>query len=291
MKILVTGATGRVGRAIAIHLMHHHEVVGLDRAPSSTADFVGDLRDEALLRQALADVDVIVHAGALHAPHVGRVSDEEFESINVDATLRLATLAVELGVKRFVFTSTTALYGKASTPEGRSGWVDETLTPKPRTIYHRTKLAAEQGLEALSTRHDLPVTVLRMSRCFPEPADWMAVYRLTRGIDARDVALAHRLAIETNLPGFERFIVSGKTPFQSKDSDTLYGGARELIRLKCPKLATEFERRGWHLPETLDRVYDSSKAQRLLGWQPQHGWESVLQMLDEEVSEVLPVRA
>ena len=52
-----------------------------------------------------------------------------------------------------------------------------------------------------------------MSRCFPEPADLMAVFRLTRGIDARDVANAHLCSVEKRLSGFNRFIISGATPF------------------------------------------------------------------------------
>ena len=86
MKILVTGSSGRIGRAIYVRLVLEHEVVGLDRSPSSTADFVGDLTNVALLRQALRGVDAIGHTAALHAPHVGLVSDAEFERVNVQGT-------------------------------------------------------------------------------------------------------------------------------------------------------------------------------------------------------------
>lgn len=78
MKILVTGTAGRVGRAIYIHLMKEHEVVGIDRTPCSTADVVGDIRDTALLAEALEGVEVIIHTAALHAPHVGLVPGDEF---------------------------------------------------------------------------------------------------------------------------------------------------------------------------------------------------------------------
>lgn len=192
MKILVTGTAGRVGRAIYIHLMKEHEVVGIDRTPCSTADVVGDIRDTALLAEALEGVEVIIHTAALHAPHVGLVPGDEFEEINIKATEQLALMGVKKGIKHFVFTSTTALYGFASTPAGRAGWVDETVMPRPKTIYHHSKIKAEQLLENISSSFDLPVTVLQMSRCFPEPVNLMAVYRLTRGIDARDeIGRAH----------------------------------------------------------------------------------------------------
>ncbi|MEL7478327.1 MAG: NAD-dependent epimerase/dehydratase family protein, partial [Pseudomonadota bacterium] len=64
MKVLVTGSAGRVGRAIYIKLMRTHQVVGLDKTPCSTADYVGDIRDKALIQQALEGVDVIIHTAA-----------------------------------------------------------------------------------------------------------------------------------------------------------------------------------------------------------------------------------
>lgn len=289
MRILITGAAGRVGRSIYVKLMADYSVVGLDRTPASSADVVGDIRDHGVVDSALGGVDVIVHAAALHAPHVGICSDREFEEINVAATETLMREGLRRGVRHFVFTSTTALYGWASTPEGIAGWVDESIAPKPKTIYHRTKIAAERRLEELSRDSGVPVTVLQMSRCFPEPADLMAVYRLNRGVDARDVATGHALAIEKRLSGFRRFILSAATPFKRECCQELYQDGASAIRKYAPQLASEFDRRGWTLPTRIDRVYDSSAAQRELDWQPKHGFESVLRMLDDEIAEVLPV--
>ncbi|MCK8138028.1 NAD(P)-dependent oxidoreductase, partial [Pseudoalteromonas sp. 2CM28B] len=58
---------------------------------------------------------------------------------------------------------------------------------------------------------------------------------------------------------------------------------------KCPEIALAFKQRGWQLPQSLDRVYDSSFAREKLGWSPIHGFESVLEMLDTETAEVLPI--
>ena len=111
MKVLVTGSTGRVGRAIYVRLCPAHEVVGLDLAPSSTADIVASLQDDRAVEAALRGVDAVIHVAALHAPQVGHRSDGDFEAINVQGTDRLARHAIDAGVRRFVFTSTTALYG------------------------------------------------------------------------------------------------------------------------------------------------------------------------------------
>ncbi|EPO5825790.1 NAD-dependent epimerase/dehydratase family protein, partial [Vibrio cholerae] len=289
MRILVTGSAGRVGRAIYIKLMRTHDVVGIDKTPCSTADYIGDIRDSTLIDGVLKNIDVIVHTAALHAPHVGLVPDSEFTSINVDATEKLALAGVKAGVKHFIFTSTTALYGYASTPKSIAGWIDEEVTPQPKSIYHKSKIAAETKLEEISNLFQFPVTVLQMSRCFPEPADLMAVFRLTRGIDARDVANAHLCAVEKRLSGFNRFIISGATPFHFSDCKALYTDAGAVIKRKCPEIALAFQQRSWQLPQSLDRVYDSSSAHEKLGWSPIHGFESVLEMLDTETAEVLPV--
>lgn len=288
MKVLVTGATGRIGRAIWVRLALDHDVSGLDRAPSSTAAFVGDLADEALLDRALEGVDAVVHAAALHAPQVGLVPDAEFERINVDGTRRLLLAAQRHGVRHLVYTSTTALYGDAATPPGRAGWVTEQTVPQPRTIYHRSKLAAERLLTEAAERGGPALTVLRMSRCFPEPAPLMAAYRLHRGVDARDVADAHTLALAVGPAAAGVFVVSGATPFEPVDAEALSADAPSVLRQRAPALAEAFERRGWPLPTSIDRVYCPARAQAVLGWRPRHGFDEVLRQLDEVSAEVLP---
>lgn len=289
MKVLVTGSAGRVGRAIYIKLMKQHQVVGLDLTPCSTVDFVGDLSDNALIERALEGVDTIVHTAALHAPHVGLAEDDEFERVNVKASVQIALQGIKQGVKHIVYTSTTALYGAASTPPDKAGWIDEAVTPEPKTVYHRSKLAAENQLADIATLFNIPLTILRMSRCFPEPVDLMTAYRLTRGIDARDVASAHALAVAQRLSGVRRYIISGATPFRQSDCAALLRQAPKIIIERAPSLAAAFEQRHWPLPHSLDRVYDSALAQKELGWQPIHGFASVLALFDDELAEVLPV--
>lgn len=289
MRVLVTGAAGRIGHAVCARLRDAHEVIGLDRLPSPTTQLLGDVGDAALLAQALRNVDAVVHTAALHAPQVGQASDAEFERVNVQATATLLRTALAAGVRRIVYTSTTALYGAASTQPGAAVWVDEALVPQPRTVYHRSKLAAEALLAHAAAQHgDLAVTVLRMSRCFAEPAPLMAAYRLHRGVDARDVADAHALALQASEPGLRCFVISGATPFELEDLPSLYVDAPAVLRRRAPALVQAFHRRGWALPTSIDRVYCARHAQRVLGWQPQHGFEQVLTALDRGSAEVLP---
>ncbi len=292
MKIVITGAAGRIGREIHARLAARHDVVGLDRVPAPTVRVVCDLLDSGAVRAALVGADAVIHTAALHAPHVGRESDAEFRRVNVEGTRALAGQAIAVGVSRFVHTSTTALYG-AAVPEaagaGLAAWIDEHTAPRPVTIYHETKLQAEQLLQSYGRAGALVVTILRMSRCFPEPATRMATYRLHRGIDARDVATAHERAVETFTTGGARmFVISATTPFLPEDCEALARDAPAVLRRRAPALVQAFARRAWLLPRTIDRVYDSREAARALRWRPIYGYDEVLNKLDARSDEVLP---
>lgn len=278
MKIVVTGSSGRIGRAIFAALMPDHDVVGIDRIPFATTRLIGDFATPSLLKKAMQGADIVIHTAALHAPHVGVAPDSEFERINVAGTQMLADAAAESEVRRIVFTSTTALYGRAVAGNGCT-WISEETPPQPVNVYHRTKLAAEALLEKVATRQ-LSVRVLRMSRCFPERADLMAVYRLHRGIDARDVADAHKLALSNEGPVFQRFIVSGATPFRLSDCTLLGEAATEILEKRVPRLTKAFHQRGWRLPQRVDRVYAPTAAEEGLGWRTRLGFEEVLAQLD-----------
>ncbi|MFK3779178.1 NAD-dependent epimerase/dehydratase family protein [Agrobacterium sp. NPDC089420] len=288
MRIVLTGSSGRVGRAIFSALAGRHDVTGIDRSPFSTTHIVGDFVDEALLRSAFEQADAVIHAAALHAPHVGIVADAEFQRINVEGTRMVAQAAMAAGVPRLVFTSTTALYGHAVSA-GSCTFIDEETPPRPKSIYHRTKLEAEQMLEGMAGPH-LAVRVLRMSRSFPEPADVMAAYRLHRGVDIRDVADAHVLALTNAGDDFQRYIISASTPFSPDDCDSLARDAASVLR-RTPALVEAFAQRGWALPATIDRIYSPTRAAERLGWTSRFGFGEVLAQLDRHSLEVLPVGA
>jgi nucleoside-diphosphate-sugar epimerase len=166
--------------------------------------------------------------------------------------------------------------------------VDEQLRPEPESIYHRTKLAAEALLKQAATEK-LKIRILRMSRCFPEAADRMAAYRLHRGIDARDVAKAHKLAVCDDGPVFACHLISGATPFEPEDCQELAIDAGAVIERRAPHLAQVFRERGWDLPASIDRVYSSRAFCVQFDWNAQHGYEEVLAQHDRESLEVLPV--
>jgi len=290
MKIVVTGTAGRIGRAIHFNLCRDHQVVGIDRALSSATSHVGNINNYDFLASALEGANAVIHTAAHHAPHVGIVDDDEFVNTNIMGTKTVVRAMREHGIRILVFTSTTALYGHASRNPDSAVWLDEHSEPLPKSIYHRTKLATEAYLESEAS-DDLRVTTLRMSRCFPEPAPLMAAYRLHRGVDARDVAEGHRLALQLGGEHYRKFILSGTTPFEPSDCELLKTDTASVLQLRCPSLCRLFAERNWALPKSVDRVYDSSQAQSVLGWAPKFGFEDVPKLLDAGICEVLPAEA
>lgn len=273
MRILVTGAAGLIGSEVASRLAGDHDVVGLDLKPGSQVKLIGDCYEVGEWRQQLGRLDAVVHTAALHVPHVGFRSDAEFRRTNVEATSRLLDLAADADASHFVLTSTTSLYGDALDSGDAAVWVDEQLEPRPRDIYDETKLEAEQLVA--SAGNALTVTSLRMSRCFPEPADVMAWYRLYRGVDRRDVAEAHSLALERQGPP-ATYVISSATPFQHEDTAELRAHAPMVIECRCPGLIDRMHALGWQAPQSIGRVYDCGIAIRDLGYRPRFGIEACL---------------
>jgi UDP-glucose 4-epimerase len=274
MKILLTGSSGRVGTAVATLLAADHEITGLDLGPGTFTTVHGDVSDSALINAVCQQQDAVIHTAALHAPHVGHASDDDFRRINVHGTQNLLDACRRHAVPRFVFTSSTSVYGDALVPGKQAVWVDETLTPQPRDIYDETKRAAENACRSAAA-DGLRCTVLRMSRSFPEAERLMALYRLYRGVDLRDVAQAHALALGSNTPGFRCYVISAPTPFQPSDCVQLLHDAAAVINRYFPWSPAAFARRGWLLPQAIDRVYAIDHAVAELGYRPRFGFETL----------------
>ncbi|MGQ0384204.1 MAG: NAD-dependent epimerase/dehydratase family protein [Gammaproteobacteria bacterium] len=270
----MTGASGRIGGTVAARLSLSHPVIGFDLRPGPMTQFTGDVCDTARVAGLLAGVDGVVHTASLHVPDLASKSAADFRRVNVEATRRLLDACIEAGVRRFVYTSTTSLYGEAMVPRDAAVWVTESLPPRPRDIYDETKLAAEEACRAAG-QAGLACVALRMSRCFAEAPSLVAGYRLHRGVDAEDVAQAHELALSAPVAGFAAYNVSAPTPFLESDCPALLADAPAVIAVRVPWAAAEFARRGWDLPRCIDRIYVVAKAITGLGYRPVHDFASL----------------
>jgi len=168
MKILVTGASGFIGSALAQYLSSagRFEVIGMVRSkklPVSCPEIeyrLGEISSCNKLQIDLADIDVIVHAaGRAHIVNDLSLNPiEDFRRINTSGTLDLARLAVNSGVKRFIFLSSIKVNGNF-TDLGSPFSVDS--MEKPIDAYGISKYEAEVGLGKISHSTDMEITIIR----------------------------------------------------------------------------------------------------------------------------------
>jgi nucleoside-diphosphate-sugar epimerase len=201
---------------------------------------------------------------------------EAFTTTNIDGTLHLLEACVAHGIRKFLYTSTTSIYGHAMAHSRQAVWVDEALPPDPRDIYDITKLTAELLCRDFFEKEGVQATVLRVSRFLPEPRNTVAVHRLYRGLDERDGAQAHLRALEKDFDRFEVFNVSARSPFGKADLEGLKTDPKEVIKKYYPDAEQVFAARQWTFPQAIDRVYAVDKAERLLGYAPQYNFREYL---------------
>jgi len=160
-RVLVTGCQGYIGTVLVPYLIQRDfDVVGLDAGWFATSTLgshhdlcqvrSGDLRD--LLLEQLDGMDAVVHLAALSNDPLGNLDPQLTFDINHLATVRLATLARQAGIGRFVFSSSCSTYGKAG-----DEFLDESAEFHPVTAYGESKVRAERDLATLVSDDFCPV--------------------------------------------------------------------------------------------------------------------------------------
>lgn len=169
MKIVVTGTEGYLGCLVGNELLREgHEVLGIDtgfykagwlyNGLDHTPDtLVKDVRDVTV--EDLAGADAVVHMAELSNDPLGQLSPTITSEVNHQGSLRLATIAKQAGVQRFVYMSSCSVYGVAD------GEVDETSPTNPQTAYAECKALVERDVTLLAD-DDFSPTFMRNATAF-----------------------------------------------------------------------------------------------------------------------------
>ena len=301
MKVLVTGATGRVGQLLVPMLLEQgHEVRTIQRGlTSSNAPWVskvevitGAVSDRAVVDKAMKGIDVVCHLAALMPPH----TDDELLSANLIGTYNiLESIKETQPTARLVHVSTDAIYGTGQSKRTYSKAISEDVVPEPTNFYGISKVLCEDLVSHGARQLGISYVMLRFSWVFaaseildlfsiPMWADFMSPEQraATAGsdaipvileedgspfsehvVDSRDAARACLLAINSKVSG-EIFNVCGPDSFKYVDVSSSVAEKLGRTLVEVP------------LPDFHSYTFDISKAQKLLNFTPEHSIQSVL---------------
>ena len=277
MRIAVTGASGKLGRAVVQRLLdsgnkvHGLDVVG-ERGPGFTrVDFTdyGQTVDALFgINDRHDGLDAVVHLAA--APAGGILPDSETFHNNMSATFNVFQGARRAGIKTIVYASSETVLGIPFETPPPYIPVDEDYDTRPESIYSVTKHLEEQLAQKL-VRWDpeLSIAALRFSNVM-DVADYAPFrsfdanaatrkWNLWGYIDARDGAQAVERALTLAKPGFEAYIIAASDTVMSRSSTSL---AAEVF--PSTRVTREL---GEH-----ESLLSIDKARRELGFVPEHSW-------------------
>jgi nucleoside-diphosphate-sugar epimerase len=278
--VIVTGGSGKLGRAVLADLVAHgHNVLNIDQhvPKQAVAPTVRvDLRDHGEVVAAMRGVDehagpfdAVVHLAAIPAP--GLFANARTFANNVPATYNVFESARVLGIKNVVFASSETVLGLPFATPPPYAPIDEEYDPRPETAYSLGKVL-DEAMARQFARWDpaLKIIGLRLSNVM-DVEDYKAFpsfnadaqkrkWNLWSYIDGRDGAQAVRKALEARFTGFEAFIIANADTVMSRDNASLMAEVFPGVPLRTvPANAT---------------LLSIDKAKRMLGYAPEHSWRN-----------------
>jgi nucleoside-diphosphate-sugar epimerase len=275
MKICVTGASGRAGRAVVKDLMAHgHQVTSVDLVMPVPDDldepfiFKADLTDYGQAVEVLQGVEAVVHLANIPAPdiHTPAVTFHQ----NMTMNYNVFTAAAHLKLSRVVWASSETTLGLPFDEPPRYAPIDEDHYPVPTTSYALSKVASETIATHIAQWSGIPFVALRFSNIlgpkeytedFPKAQANPAArkWNLWGYIDERDAAAACRLALTADISGSESFIIAAADTVMARPSAELLAEVYPGVKLTRD------------VPGT-DTLLAIDRARRVLGFEPQHSW-------------------
>ena len=203
MKIIVTGASGFIGKEIVAELQKENfEIIrlvspkseaksdNLEEALTKKSTFFVDISDYKNFRELekLKNVEAIIHSAGL-AHQFGITEKQKFEAVNVRGTENVARLSAKIGVRQFILIGSTAVYGIKRNVKGieknkNSLAFDENSDCYPETDYAQSKLDGERVCIKICGQNKIPLTIFRLAPVIGE-GNSGNVERLIRSIDKK----------------------------------------------------------------------------------------------------------
>lgn len=182
MKVLVTGATGFIGRHLVERLVTAGEHVKALVRPSAHAAWLdalgvevvrGDIGDADAVARAADKCGVVFHLAAT-TESSGLLSRFDVEVANVQGAENVTRAALRADIERLVFCSSVAVYGRIA----RHRLIDENTETDPDSPYGESKVLGEQVVLSAQQCHSLPVVVARISTVWgPGTTSWLGLFR------------------------------------------------------------------------------------------------------------------
>ncbi len=272
-KIVVTGGNGRVGSFVIKELLNHgYEVINADiKMPDEilTKTIVVDLNRLSDCYYVLKNADAVIHMAAI--PNPFKNPDDVVFQNNVMSTYNILEACSNLGIKKVVIGSSEASYGICNAPISPLYVpLDEKHIQRPYDCYGLSKVVNEQTAKSFNLKTGMQIVAMRLGNVI-DPIMYKNFssfihdskrrrHLLWSYIDARDAAVACRLAIEKdNLGYIELNIAADDTSMDIKSID--------LMKLEYPNVIdirsdlSEYQ-----------TILSNKLAKEVLNWKPIHSW-------------------
>jgi nucleoside-diphosphate-sugar epimerase len=296
-SILVTGGGGYVGSALVPELLNHgyhvkvvdlfwygKDVFGDANNHPELERLELDIRDSAGLKQALTGVDVVIHLACISNDPSFELDPTLGKSINYDAFQGLLQGAVAQGIKRFIYASSSSIYGVKETPDVR-----EDAEPQPLTDYSRFKLDCERDLLAHSgvngmdrvivrpatvcgyaprLRLDLTVNILTINALVNHKIRIFGGKQLRPNLHVRDMVRAYLMFLDAPKAKVDREAFN--IGFENRSVEDIAKMVRDT--LADPSIELEYT------PTNDNRSYhvNSEKVKRVLGFETRYTIEDAI---------------
>jgi len=278
-RVVVTGGSGKAGRACIADLLDHgYHVVNIDRAPPAQSrcpfvlvdltDFGQTIAALSAIDERVSGVDAVVHLAAIPAP--GLYPNAVTFHNNILSTYHIFEAARQRGITNVVWASSETVLGLPFDEPPPYAPLDEAYPGRPESAYALSKLLGEEMAKQFCRWNPaLKLIGLRFSNIM-EPADYahfaafqddatQRKWNLWGYIDARDAAQAIRKALEAPLTGAEVFIIANADTVMQRPNAELMAAVFPAVPLDA----------GIGPNQTLLSI---EKARRVLGYQPQYSW-------------------